>query len=55
MISRPRRWRQRVQDRRHLSELYDHVVSDIGLTRADVTRQAARPFWQPLGPRSGRS
>ena len=48
-----RRWRERVRERRHLFELDDHVLSDIGLTRAEVGREAARPFWQPLDPHSG--
>jgi uncharacterized protein YjiS (DUF1127 family) len=55
ILTLPRRWKKRVQDRRHLSQLDDHVLSDIGLTRADVTCEATRPFWQPLDPRSGRS
>ncbi|TWG97127.1 uncharacterized protein YjiS (DUF1127 family) [Mesorhizobium sp. J18] len=52
ILSWSRRWRQRAQDRRYLSELDDHVLSDIGLTRWDVTRETARPFWQPLNLRS---
>lgn len=55
MLQLPRRWKERVQDRRHLCELSDHVLSDIALTRWDVAREAAKPFWQPLDPRSGRS
>lgn len=52
MLSRSRRWRQRAQDLRYLSELDDHVLSDIGLRRWDVTREASKPFWQPLNLRS---
>jgi uncharacterized protein YjiS (DUF1127 family) len=48
ILKLPRRWRERVQERRYLSELSDHVLTDIGLTRWDVTREAAKPFWRPL-------
>lgn len=49
----PRQWRQRASDRRHLSKLDDHVLSDVGLTRQEVIDEAAKPFWRPLDPRSG--
>jgi uncharacterized protein YjiS (DUF1127 family) len=55
ILKSPRRWSDRVQERRYLSELSDHILSDIGLTRWDVTREAAKPFWQPLAPRSAGS
>ncbi|WEX08024.1 DUF1127 domain-containing protein [Chelativorans sp. AA-79] len=50
-----RQWRQRVSDRRHLSELDDHILADFGLTRQEVIDEAAKPFWRPLDPGSGRS
>jgi uncharacterized protein YjiS (DUF1127 family) len=34
--------------RRDLERLPDHVLSDIGLSRADVQREALQPFWTPL-------
>ncbi|HWL72047.1 MAG TPA: DUF1127 domain-containing protein [Geminicoccus sp.] len=34
--------------RRDLQRLPDHVLSDIGLSRADVDREALQPFWTPL-------
>jgi uncharacterized protein YjiS (DUF1127 family) len=34
--------------RRDLERLPDHVLSDIGLTRADVEREFLQPFWTPL-------
>lgn len=49
-----RQWRQRASDRRHLSELEDHVLADFGLTRQQVMDEAAKPFWRPLAPGSGR-
>lgn len=41
-----RMWRHRVLYRHHLRELDDHLLSDLGLTRAEAEREAARPFWQ---------
>lgn len=49
-----RQWRQRASDRRHLSELEDHVLADFGLTRQQVMDEAAKPFWRPLDPGSAR-
>lgn len=31
---------------RALAALDDHMLKDIGLTRCDVTREIARPFWR---------
>ncbi len=50
-----RQWRQRASDRRHLSELDDHVLADLGLTRQEVIDEAAKPFWRPLDPGSERA
>ena len=40
-------WRERAQQRRQLEYLNDHMLRDIGLTRADVFAEASKPFWQP--------
>jgi uncharacterized protein YjiS (DUF1127 family) len=40
-------WLQRAQQRRQLECLNDHMLRDIGLTRADVFAEASKPFWQP--------
>jgi uncharacterized protein YjiS (DUF1127 family) len=40
-------WRERVQQRRQLQLLNDHMLRDIGLTRADVFAEASKPFWKP--------
>lgn len=45
----PGQWRQRAADLRHLRSLEDHILADMGLTRADVEREAHAPFWRPLG------
>jgi uncharacterized protein YjiS (DUF1127 family) len=39
------RWEQLYAQRRHLREMDDRLLKDIGLSRADVKRIAARPFW----------
>lgn len=41
------RWRDRARQRRHLSELNDHMLRDIGLTRAAARVEAQKRFWQP--------
>lgn len=44
-----RRWRERIRSRRQLGrlcDLDDHILQDIGLTRTDLLREAARPFWR---------
>jgi uncharacterized protein YjiS (DUF1127 family) len=45
------RWQARAEQRRVLSELDDHVLRDIGLTRDDALAEASRPFWS--GKESG--
>jgi uncharacterized protein YjiS (DUF1127 family) len=39
-------WHSRTESRRALSMLSDHVLRDIGLTRADVDREVMKPFWR---------
>ncbi len=36
---------ERYRQRRHLDELDDHQLADVGLTRRDVARECAKPFW----------
>ena len=38
-------WQERVRNRRELAELDDRTLADVGLTRADIDEQVARPFW----------
>lgn len=40
-------WQERAQQRRQLETLSDHMLRDIGLTRADVVAEATKRFWQP--------
>ena len=40
-------WVERARQRRHLAELSAHMLKDIGLSRADVETEVAKPFWRP--------
>lgn len=40
------RWNERSRQRRHLLELPDHLLRDIGVTRAEVEAETAKPFWR---------
>ena len=39
-------WLERAHQRRHLAMLSDHMLKDIGLTRADVEAESSKPFWR---------
>ena len=39
-------WSRRSHDRRVLATMNQHLLDDIGLTRADVARESAKFFWQ---------
>jgi len=39
-------WQDRVRQRRNLLEMDDHLLRDIGLSRADLEHEAAKPFWR---------
>lgn len=40
-------WRRRRIDRRRLQQMDDHMLKDIGLSRADVEAEISKPFWIP--------
>lgn len=40
------RWQNRAAQRRILAGMSDYHLKDIGLSRADVEGEAAKPFWQ---------
>jgi uncharacterized protein YjiS (DUF1127 family) len=46
-----RRWRQRERERRLAAQFTDRDLWDVGLTRGDVYRELARPFWRANGVR----
>lgn len=39
-------WHERARQRHQLQGLSDHMLRDIGLGRADVEAEAAKPFWR---------
>ena len=39
-------WSERARERHELESLSDHSLRDIGLSRAEVGREIAKPFWQ---------
>ncbi|MBI1208790.1 MAG: DUF1127 domain-containing protein [Azospirillum sp.] len=39
-------WSERTEQRRYLSGMPDHLLRDIGLSRADLELEAGKPFWQ---------
>jgi uncharacterized protein YjiS (DUF1127 family) len=39
-------WQQRSMERHHLSALNDHLLKDVGLSRADVAQESGKPFWR---------
>jgi uncharacterized protein YjiS (DUF1127 family) len=39
-------WLERAHQRRHLAQLSDHMLKDIGLTRAEVEAEILKPFWR---------
>ncbi len=40
------RWQESHRQRYALQALDDRLLKDIGLSRADVHRESAKPFWQ---------
>lgn len=45
-VSRLLLWQERGRQRRHLAELSDHLLRDVGLTREDVQREFGKGFWR---------
>lgn len=39
-------WQERAEARSHLASLNDHLLKDMGLTRADAHRESDKHFWQ---------
>lgn len=40
------RWQDWARQRHQLAGLDDHLLKDIGLSRADAARESAKPFWR---------
>jgi uncharacterized protein YjiS (DUF1127 family) len=47
LFEAPFLWAERAAERRHLAQLDDHLLNDIGLNRADVEAVSTKPFWRP--------
>lgn len=39
-------WQERWEQRERLGGLDEHMLSDIGLSRADAARESGKPFWR---------
>jgi uncharacterized protein YjiS (DUF1127 family) len=39
-------WQERARDRHRMNALSDFMLRDMGLSRADIEREARKPFWQ---------
>jgi uncharacterized protein YjiS (DUF1127 family) len=39
-------WQQRYELRRHLLAMDDRLLADIGMSRAEARKEAAKPFWR---------
>ncbi len=39
-------WHERARQRCQLLSLDDHLLKDIGISRADAEREAGKPFWE---------
>ncbi len=39
-------WQHRSNERKHLAEMDERMLRDIGMTTAQVRWEAAKPFWR---------
>jgi uncharacterized protein YjiS (DUF1127 family) len=39
-------WQERVRQRRQLQQFSEHMLKDIGLSRADAEAEISKPFWR---------
>lgn len=39
-------WTERRRQRRSLERMPDHMLADIGLSRADAEQETEKPFWR---------
>ncbi len=40
-------WQERACQRHQLAEMSDHLLKDMGITRASAEHESAKPFWRP--------
>ncbi|MCG5240829.1 DUF1127 domain-containing protein [Azospirillum doebereinerae] len=46
LFDRMATWNERRRQRLALEALPDHLLSDIGVSRADASQEADKPFWR---------
>lgn len=46
LFDRLAEWQQLARQRRELRQMSDRELKDVGLSRADAEREAAKPFWR---------
>ena len=39
-------WQRRARDRHQLRQMGDYMLKDVGLSRAEVEVECAKPFWR---------
>ena len=49
VVARLLDWQELARQRQALAALDDHMLKDIGLSRADARQEADRPFWDDGG------
>ena len=47
LVTMWRTWEERARHRRQLNDLSDDILKDVGLTRAQMEKQANKAFWLP--------
>lgn len=45
ILTKVNEWRRNSVTRKELEHLSEHMLNDIGLTRAEADRESARYFW----------
>ncbi len=40
-------WQQRARERHRLASFDEHMLRDLGLSRADIEFELRKPFWRP--------
>ncbi len=46
VIERLLTWQRRANERRHLMQIDDRLLADMGITRADAEHEYRKPFWR---------
>lgn len=46
LVDRLMGWAERARQRHTLMGLDDHLLKDIGISRVEAEREAAKPFWK---------